>query len=269
MSPDDQRELIQLADLNLAAMIRHRVKMTPMGLLQEQDGVLLFTIGCPAANGHLNGVLRLNAETDAVKVLDQARRFFQPLQRDFMVWVRDERDDDLEQALCDAGFTVVREAGIPGMALQGRLDPVSPSADLELRRVASAQDVADYAQVVVAAFGLTNEVARAVFGRTESLVAPQVAAFIVRHQNVPVAAAMTLMAAEVAGIYFVGTVPEARGRGRGELATRAATNAGFDLGAGAAILQASVAGEPLYRRMGYQPLTRYRWYRSTKNLFHL
>ncbi|MBA3716465.1 MAG: GNAT family N-acetyltransferase [Pyrinomonadaceae bacterium] len=263
MSPNDQRELIQLADLNLAAMIRHRMKMAPNGLLQEQDGVLLFTIGCPAANGHLNGVLRVNDETDAVKILDRARRFFQPLKRDFMVWVRDERDDDLEQALRDAGFTVDREPGIPCMALQRRLDQVSPSADIELRSVVSAEDVADYAQVMVAAFGMTNEVARAVFGETESLVAPQVAAFIVHHNNVPVAAAMTLIAAKVAGIYFVGTVPEARGRGLGEPATRAATNAGFDLGAGAAILQASVAGEPLYRRMGYQLLTRYRWYRST------
>ena len=116
---------------------------------------------------------------------------------------------------------------------------------------------------LVAAEFMTNEAARAVFGETESLVAPQVAAFIVRHKNVPVAAAMTLIAARVAGIYFVGTVPEARGRGLGELSTRAATNAGFDLGAGAAILQASVAGEPLYRRMGYQLLTRYRCYRST------
>jgi len=237
--------------------------MATNGLLQEQDGVLLFTIGCPAANGHLNGVMRMNDEIDAAGVLERARRFFQPLKRDFMVWVRDERDNDLEQALRNAGFTVVREAGIPGMVLQQRLDPVSPSADIELRRVASARDVADYAQVTDAAFGLTNEVAQAVFGRTESLVAPQVAAFIVRHKNVPVAAAMTLLAVEVAGIYFVGTIPEARGRGLGDLATRAATNAGFDMGARAAILQASVAGESLYRRMGYQILTRYRWHRST------
>jgi len=55
MLPNGQRELIRLADLNLAAMIRHRVKMTPHGLHQEQNGVLLFTIGCPAANGYLNG----------------------------------------------------------------------------------------------------------------------------------------------------------------------------------------------------------------------
>ncbi|MGH9848147.1 MAG: hypothetical protein ACREEM_56410 [Blastocatellia bacterium] len=208
---------MRLADLNLAAMIRHRMQTTPNSLLREQDGALLFTIERPAANGHLNGALRINAEADAGQVLDQARSFFQLTQPDFMIWVRDEQDADLEQALRDAGFTAIREPGSPCMVLQRRLGPALPSAGTELCRVADARDVADYAQVMVAAFGMTEDVAQAVFGETASLVAPHVAAFIARQQNVPVAAAMTLITGEVAGIYFVGTVPEARGQGLGKL----------------------------------------------------
>lgn len=92
------------------------------------------------------------------------------------------------------------------------------------------------------------------------LVQPHVAAFVARLDGVPVAAAMTLVTHGVAGIYWVGTTPEARGRGLAEACTRLATNAGFDLGAQVAALQASVMGEPIYLRMGYREITRYPWY---------
>ena len=68
---------------------------------------------------------------------------------------------------------------------------------------------------------------------------------------------MVIVTHGVAGVYWVGTAPGARGRGLAELCTRAAGNAGFDLGARVAALQASVMGEPVYRRMGYVEVTRY------------
>ena len=40
--------------------------------------------------------------------------------------------------------------------------------------------------------------------------------------------------------------------------TAAATNAGFDLGAEFASLQASPMGEPIYRAMGYETIYDYR-----------
>ena len=64
----------------------------------------------------------------------------------------------------------------------------------------------------------------------------------------------------MAGVYYVGTIPEARGRGLGSLCTRAATKAGFDLGARTVILQASQQGQTFYERIGYKVFTRYRWY---------
>jgi predicted GNAT family acetyltransferase len=72
-----------------------------------------------------------------------------------------------------------------------------------------------------------------------------------------VAAAQTLLSHGIAGVYWVGTVDDARGRGLGEAVTRAVTNAAFDLGARANTLQASIMGEPIYRRMGYETLYSY------------
>ena len=101
------------------------------------------------------------------------------------------------------------------------------------------------------------DVTPALFARAETVIGPHIAAFVALADGTPSAAAMTIVTHGVAGIYWVGTVPEARGRGLAELCTRAAGNAGFDLGARIASLQASVMGEPVYRRMGYVEITRY------------
>jgi predicted acetyltransferase len=71
---------------------------------------------------------------------------------------------------------------------------------------------------------------------------------------------MALCSHGVAGIYWVGTVPDARRRGLAEIATRAAGNAGFERGMRVAALQASAMGYPVYLRMGYETVASTRWY---------
>ena len=68
---------------------------------------------------------------------------------------------------------------------------------------------------------------------------------------------MTIVSHGVAGIYWVGTSEEARGRDLGWTVTASAVNAGLDLGAEAASLQASPMGEPLYRQMGFETVFDY------------
>ena len=261
MTPERRRELERLADLNLVAMIRHRMRTTAGARFQEEEGALLYSVGRPVASAHLNGVLILDAGADAGTLLARARRFFGPSSVEFVIWVRDVDDADLEAGLRGAGLVATREPGIPCMFIERPFDDVAPPEDIELRRVQDIGDAEDYARVVTTAFELEEEVARAVFAGRECLLAPHVAAFVARHRGVPVAAALILLADSVAGLYYVGTVPDARGRRLGELCTRAATNVGFAMGARTVVLQASIMGEPLYRKMGYELLRYYRWYR--------
>ena len=69
---------------------------------------------------------------------------------------------------------------------------------------------------------------------------------------------MTIVSHGVAGIYWVGSTEEARGRGLGWTLTAAAVDAGLDMGAETASLQASPMGESLYRRMGFETVFDYR-----------
>ena len=102
----------------------------------------------------------------------------------------------------------------------------------------------------------------------ESLSADDAAALLARLDGRAAGIAMTIVSHGVAGIYWVGCTEEARGRGLGWTMTATAVNAGFDMGAEIASLQASPMGESLYRRMGFETIFDYRllmWSPPKKN----
>jgi len=77
-------------------------------------------------------------------------------------------------------------------------------------------------------------------------------AFIARQEGRPVACSLLYIDEGVAGIYCVATVPDARNQGLGRAVTLAplleARNSGYSV----AVLQSSVMGESVYRRIGFQ-----------------
>ncbi len=88
------------------------------------------------------------------------------------------------------------------------------------------------------------------------MLAPHVHSAVAYLDGAPVSVAQILMSHGIAGVYWVGSLEAARGRGLAEAVTRHVTNLGFDLGATNVQLQASSMGEPIYRRMGYEDLHR-------------
>jgi GNAT superfamily N-acetyltransferase len=249
-------ELIELSDLNYAEAMRELSRRAG-GTVHDEDGILLFTGGHPLPV-LCNGVLRTETRLGADEVLDRTRDFFARAGRGFTVLIRAHADGDLHAVASAA--RLVQMGDSPGMVLERRLPEAKPPAGVVLRRVETAADVAAFASVMGAAYatyGMPADVAPRLFPRTETLIAPHMVAFLALLDGAPAAGAMVIVTHGVAGIYWVGTTPAARGRGLAELCTRAAGNAGFDLGARIAALQASPMGEPVYRRMGYVEVTRY------------
>lgn len=72
----------------------------------------------------------------------------------------------------------------------------------------------------------------------------------------PVAAGLVLRHAAVAGLYWITTLPTARGRGYGAAITRALLAQGIALGCRLAVLQSTPAGLRLYRRLGFHTVCR-------------
>jgi hypothetical protein len=214
--------------------------------------------GTPSHPVISNAAFRTDDEVDPAELLAASRVFFGERGRGFSVWARAgvEEDRDLIEAAEAGGLQSVH--AMPEMILDRRPREHPLPDGVELCRVASAAAASDYWRVAALAYSSLGFPARTFDAYTNhaGLCAENVAAFLVREDGKPVSIAMSIVSHGVAGIYWVGSV--ARGRGLGRTATTAAVNAGFDLGAEIASLQASPMGESLYSAMGFEKVLTYR-----------
>jgi ribosomal protein S18 acetylase RimI-like enzyme len=248
-----------LGHLNLLEQSRQSTRWGVGGSLDEEDGVLLFATGSwlPVM---CNGAFRSDDLADPTMLIERAEAYFRPRKRGYTVMIRDlPVDDDLQRACASQGL---RAFGDPSPEMVCFAPPNGDVPDgIELRRVETADAVADFAAVsgdAYGTYGMPADVPSEVFSAPERfLAAPDVHAVVAYAGTVPVAAALVLVSHGIAGVYWVGTVGSARGRGLGRCVTASVTNAAFERGAGAVTLQASVMGEPIYRTMGFIETYRY------------
>jgi GNAT superfamily N-acetyltransferase len=135
------------------------------------------------------------------------------------------------------------------------LPPVLLPDGVEIARVCTAQDQADWLAVLMAGFE-EPEAARPDFGQylAGSLAEPQsgLEHFVARSYGEPCAISTLLRARYAAGIYHVTTLPDYRGRGLGKALTLAAMETAQRAGYATAILFATPSGCPLYQGLGFE-----------------
>lgn len=246
------------AHLNLVDSSRQLFELDPGAEIEAGAG-WVFGAGRSPHPVISNAAFRVDDELDPAELIERARAFFAPRERGFALWARDGVAED--RGLIDAAEAagLVEVYAMPEMTLERRAEELPP-AGVELRRVASASDAADYWRVATGAYasiGFPPEVF-AYYERHDGLTASNVAAFVADLDGRPAAIAMTIVSHGVAGVYWVGASEDARGHGLGWTVTATAVNVGFEMGAGIASLQASPLGEPLYRRMGFETIFDYR-----------
>jgi hypothetical protein len=258
---NDRQKMLSLADANLVSVIRQRMQAVPEARFSGVNGFFRFNIGRSIFDGHLNGLLSRDSHIAGDQAIATADEFYHSLGHGFIFWIREHADSEIEQALREKGLTPIREPGAAGMAIDHRLDSKPTPPGIVICKVTDQRGVLDFAQVTTDAFSMAPDISKLAVGQTKAMVGANVAAFVAYEGDKPLAAAMVFIEGVVAGLYYVGTVAEARGRGLAGICTRTATNAGFDLGADVVILGASLMAEPIYEYLGYKTLTRYRWYR--------
>ena len=255
----DDRTLVELSDLNHLEANRELARRAG-GVVLDEDGLTCWA-GAHPLPVLANAVVRTDRRVPAADVLARARRFFAARRRGFTVFLMGDADDDLRPVCEAAGLPLMGTS--PGMALERRLPDASPPSGVTLRTVERDDDGAAFARVngeAYATYGMPRDCATAVLGRLDVMRAPHITSVLADLDGEPAAAAMVILTHGIGGIYWVGTMPAARRRGLAELVTRVVGNLAFDRGARAVVLQASVMGEPVYRRMGYREVTRYPYY---------
>ncbi|MBI3381084.1 MAG: hypothetical protein HY019_03670 [Aquabacterium sp.] len=254
--------LADLADQNLAHAVRLHSRWQPAAKLLELNGVLLHQGTLPLPLPHQNCVIRLDASVRPELLLQQAHAFFGGQANPYAVITMSRQDLDLDACLDAQGFTA--HADLPAMLTDAPLamPPTAPGWRIDL--LTQAAELPAFVKVCAKAYatlGLPEFMTPSFFVDTEGLLAPDVSIALARDAQGQVAAtAMVLHTGEVAGLYWVGTLPEARGTGLAAACTVAVTNLALERGAKGVTLQATHLGEPTYRRLGFREYGRMtRW----------
>lgn len=260
MTDFDRREAALLGHLNLIQFYRESPSWSRGGVVHEEAGALLYATDSTFPL-MMNGAFRTDDSVDPDVLVGRADEFFTKRGRGFTLWMREGMDEDLAQA---AGrFGLVELLRQPEMVCTQRL-PVRPLPDgVEIRRVVTAEDAAHFVEVNASAYtvyGMRPQTFYQAFSAVSRMLLPHVAAVVAYVEGKPAAAAVTLASHGIAGVYWVGTIETYRGRGLCQAVVSEVTNAGFDLGARFNSLQASVMGEPIYKKLGYETIFYHRIY---------
>jgi ribosomal protein S18 acetylase RimI-like enzyme len=174
----------------------------------------------------------------------------------FLWWVSpNDRPADLGDRLIEHGLVV-------GGSLKAMALDLGPALDVEPRlpgfSLGTAADAAsrrDCSRIVAECFQWPAQVLSAwqnYYERCSQELEGQVLTYVAHQRGAAVATAALFLAAGVAGIYNVATLPEARRQGIGTALVRAACADARDRGYRLAVLEASDMGAGVYRRIGFR-----------------
>ncbi|NTX02210.1 GNAT family N-acetyltransferase [Myxococcus sp. CA040A] len=153
-------------------------------------------------------------------------------------------------------------AVITGMVADGLAEPTHPLPSLEFRPVQDTWGRQAVADINAQSYDASRETGREAFD-VEALYGPDSRGFVACRGDAPASSTVVMRVDDVAYIALVATSPEHRRVGAAEVVMRRALQEARDAwGLQRTVLHATEAGLPLYLRMGYRPVTRFRVYKA-------
>ena len=244
-------------EANLRAAMRCYARVSSQGEARDYPGLSVAWCGldCAVFNSAL---LNQPASIEELRrMLAMAELHFRQRKVGWTFWLC---NDMLRGGSLEAARTAVREARLeliaqpPGMFVRHLAPPTRKLPELMIRKVRTAPETLDFAHLSSVIFNLSYRTAQAIYGNPD-VWAGAMEGWVGYLDGQAVSLATVVIAAGVAGVYSVGTLPSHQRRGYAEVMIRHALGqcpAGAVQGS---VLQSTVEGMNLYTRLGYQPVT--------------
>jgi len=223
----------------------------------RKDWTGATAIGNAIPSSLTNTLFVTGAEVDLPPLLAEARRFYGPNTPWRVVGT------SVNGAAVRAGARGLGARDgetVPGMLLDPL--PVAPAFPRELtaREVSSSEDLREFRRAGGAGFRIPAWALRVSIPqipRGDPEKGGYSRFFVGSVAGRPVATSALFQSDDIAGVYFVATVPDARRKGYGAALTWMALEVGRRAGARVGYLQATEMGRPVYERMGFRRVVDY------------
>jgi hypothetical protein len=252
----NNEELARAEHENYIAAFAAVARAQPDGEVLRMGRVAILASGLPAAIFNVvtpEGAIA--SETDLLRAVDHIRNRGVP----FVVQLVAGAHDHLVAVLGDLDVAESHpEHPMPGMVLHP-LPAMSsqPPGGLEITEVRSDDEMEAAAGVMVDGFGMPLSLARDI-NRALTAGDGLGTGYIGYADGRPVATSVGFRTGHTIGVYNVTTIRAARRRGYGDAMTRRVIVDGAFAGCEAAALQSSDVAFPMYSRMGFRTVIRYR-----------
>jgi GNAT superfamily N-acetyltransferase len=228
---------------NVGEYFARCAESSPDGRSVELDGVRAAVMPAIPHASIVNCVTYRDAAALDARIDELDAVYREANVRAWSVWTH-ERDVRARTTLANARFVLDSEPMSMALDLD---DPVAPPAQLDWT---AEPEPAELASVVEPSYGFPRGMFAAGFpGLPEG-----VHCYLARHEGRPASVVMASDFDGDCGIFLVGTIPEARGRGLSTALMRLALAQAAERGCETSTLQASSMGYPVYRRLGYRDL---------------
>jgi ribosomal protein S18 acetylase RimI-like enzyme len=253
---DDRQQLVRRFHGHLHDAWGRLARSVPGGWVEEASGLRCIATGSPSPSFNL--ALSGEGLRDPQVALDAVHDRFDGAGLPWLLKLQPELDHEVVAHARRRGVDLDEEP-VYAMPLRPRAAaaPFPPASPLSIS-VAGTDTIDDAIHCFADAFDAGPDAVGRLFG-PNLLTIPTFTVFVGYLSGEPVATSMlaTTRSVGLAGVYSVATRPAHRGRGFGTAVTAAALAAAAEQGFDTAVLEPSPSGAPMYRRMGFEPLTTY------------
>ncbi len=229
-------------------------RSVPGGWVHDAHGLRCIATGSPSPSCNL--ALSDADRRDPRAALDAAHQRFGQARLSWLLKLSPQLDEDLVGHARRRRLHLEEEP-VYAMPIRPRTATSASSSASRLSiRVADHDTIDDAVACFADGFGTEPDAVRRELG-PNLLTIPTFTVFVGELDGEAVATSMLATTADVglAGIYSVATRVAHQGRGFGTALTAAAVSAAAQQGYDTAVLEPSPSGAPMYRRMGFEPVT--------------